>query len=180
MAYKITRNVVHTTGHNTKKFTDWVEQDISFMNDIQPLYPALTENNYYNIINERNSLVDPLSVWENLFLGSPGFISYTYNYDGIPQYFGVTSITQEFLFNDQESYAAWQVQENALGDIRLSNWALSLEEKYIDYANVRTEGKQLINLDNGTTSDMSVIKYLTTKYYILRETQLSVIHSIVE
>jgi len=180
MAYKITRNVVHTTGHNSKKFTDWVVFDVSFSNDILPLYPTLTENIYYNIIDERNSLVEPLSMWENLFLGSPGFISYTYNYDGIPQHFSVTSISQEFLFSDQESYAAWQVQENAKGDIRLSNWALSLEEKSTDFSNIRIEGKQLINLANGTTSDMSVAKYLTTKYYILRETKLSISHSIVE
>ena len=46
MAYKITRNVVHTTGHNSKKFTDWVVFDVSFSNDILPLYPTLTENIY--------------------------------------------------------------------------------------------------------------------------------------
>lgn len=180
MAYKITRKLDHIIGNTMNSFTNWVTYEVTYDNMIQPLYTTLSESDYYEIINEFISLIEPLSSWGNFFIGSPGFIGYSYNFNGIPEYPSVTDFTQEFLFDNKESYAAWQVQENAKGNIRLSNWALSLEEKSTDFSNTRIEGKQLINLANGTISDMSVIKYLITKYGILRETQLSVIHSIVE
>lgn len=179
MSYKITRSVVHNTNHNMQKFVDWILYDVSFVNDITPLYPTLTENDYYTVINEFSFLIEPLSSWENFFTDTSGFVSYSYSFNGIPQYLGVTDYEQEFLFTDQESYNAWQLQENTKGNNRISGWKASLEEMSINYSNVSIEGNQMINADTGETSEMSVINYLRTKYFTLRGTQVSIIHSIV-
>jgi len=175
MSYKITRNVVHTTNHNLQRFFDWVN-DLSFTNDIRPLYLMLAENDYYKIINEYASLVEPLSIWRKFFNVDSGFIDYSYNFNGIPEYPGVTSFTQEFFFTNQDAFNLWQSQENEKANNRISGWKPPLEEMYIDYANVRIEGTQMIN--NGETTDLTVIGYLRTKYFILRKTQISVVHSI--
>lgn len=177
MAYKITRNVVHNINHSTHRFVDWIIYNISFNDDIQPIYPSVTEQEYYSILNDFSSLIEPLSGWENFFTDTPGFLSYSYNFNGIPQYLGVTDYEQEFLFTDQESYNAWQLQENEKGDTRVSKWKASLEEKSIDYNNVRLEGTQMINSITGDTFDMPIVKYLSTKYFILRKTQLLIVHS---
>jgi hypothetical protein len=179
MAYKITRNVVHNINHSTHRFVDWIIYDVSFINDIQPIYPSVTEQEYYSILNDFSLLIEPLSGWEGFFTNTPGFVSYSYNYNGIPENTGVTNYTQEFLFTDQESYIVWQLQENEKGDTRLSKWRASLEEKSIDYNNVIIEGTQMVNSIIGDTIDMSIVKYLSTKYFILRKTQLSIVHSII-
>lgn len=179
MAYKITRSVVHTINHNMYRFVDWCMYDVSFINDIQPLYPSVTEQEYYSILNELSLLTEPLSWYSNLFTDSSGFIDYSYSVNvevGNP---GVTDFTQEFLFADQQSYLDWQLQEDEKSNARLSKWNFSLEEKSIDFSNVSIEGNQMINASTGETSDLSIVKYLGTKYRILRKTQVSVIHSTV-
>jgi hypothetical protein len=178
MSYKITRSVVHNTEHNVHKFVDWILYDISFTNDIQPLYPNLSENDFYTIINDFSYLIEPLSSWENLFTGSAGYISYSYTFNGIPEYPGVTDYTQNIVFSDSASYAAWQLQENTQSQTRVSGWQLPLEEKIIDYSNMRLEGIQLINNLTGETTNLSVVKYLSSKYFILRQTLVSVVHTI--
>jgi len=179
MPYKITKSLVHTTNHNMLRFIDWIQYEISFVNDIQPLYPTITEVDYYTIINEFNSFIEPLSGYINLFTESSGFIDYSYSFNGVPDHPGVTDFTQEFLFADQQSYSDWQLQENEKSNTRLSKWKFSLEEKSIDFANVSIEGNQMINAVTGETVDLSIVRYLGTKYYILRGTQVSIVHSTV-
>jgi hypothetical protein len=175
MSYKITRSVVHTTNHNLQRFFDWVN-DLSFTNDIQPLYLTLNENDYYKIIDEYASLVEPLYKWRKFFDVDSGLIDYSYTFNGIPEYPGVTSFTQEFVFTNQDAYTSWQLQENEKANSRISGWTVALEDMYIDYSNVRIEGTQMIN--NGETTDLTVTGYLRTKYFVLRKTQISVVHSI--
>jgi len=177
MTYKITRNVVHTTNHNVYKFIDWIIYDISFTNDIQPIYPDVTEQEYYSMLNELSLLIEPLSGYSNLFTDSSGFIDYSYSFNGAIDHPSVTDFTQEFLFADQQSYAAWQLQENEKSSTRLSKWNFSLEEKSIDFDNISIAGNQMINAVTGDTSDLSIVKYLSTRYFILRKTQVTVIHS---
>jgi hypothetical protein len=179
MAYKITRSVVHNTNHNMHKFVDWIIYDISFVNDIQPIYPDVTEQEYYAIFNDLSLLVEPLSWYSKFFIDSPGFIDYSYSFNGVPDHPGVTDLTQEFLFDDQQSYVTWQLQENEKSNTRLCMWKFSLEEKSIDFSNVSIEGNQMVNADTGETSDLSIVKYLSAKYFILRNTKLSIIHTIV-
>jgi hypothetical protein len=151
--------------------------EMSFVNDIQPLYPNVTEQEYYSMLNELILLIEPLNRYSNLFTDSSGFIDYSYNFNGVTHYSGVTDFTQEFLFADQHSYSAWQLQENEKSKTRLSKWNFSLVEKSIDFSNVSIEGNQMINTITGETSDLSIVKYLGIKYFILRKTQVTVIHS---
>lgn len=177
MAYTIARHAVHKKGNNMDLFSYWIH-NISFPTEIQPLYPTITEQEFYAIVYDYSSFVAPLREWEKLFTGAPGFISYSYTFAGYPENPTVTSFSQEFVFSDIASYTQWQANENELSNTRLSGWCARLEENTIDYSNIIIEGTQMINTITGATTDLSVIQYLSSKYCMLRQTQLSIVHSI--
>jgi hypothetical protein len=185
MTYKITRNLSHRLVHTNegvviRRLTDWAFYDVSFSDKIQSLYPTLSEDDYRLVLAEWKDLIAPLVGWIKFFTGVEGFISYDVTYDGWDQYQTITSSEQTFLFADQESYAAWQLQENQRSANSLCKWRAALEESSIDYLNISINGTQMVNTLTGETSNMPVAKYLTTDYFIQRQTQISISHSVVE
>jgi hypothetical protein len=170
MAYTVLRTLTHRLSLDS--FTTWCIYDISYENEIQPLYPELTKTRYRQIINEALSLMNPLSVWTDLFSETPGFIEYSYHLDVSP-----SGYVQEFKFTDKASLDAWQEKEDQRSANRLSKWRCYLGVRSIDYANFTLEGTQLINNITNESTTLEVFKYLSSRYFILRETNILVEHS---
>jgi hypothetical protein len=176
MAYNITRTVDHATGDYLDTFFNWAENGYTVPSDVQLLYPEIDQTNYFAGINQLKNLTDPLSQWENLFTGTPGFINYSYTVNGFPV---AINFTQVFSFANEESYLAWQSQEQDLGKNRILGWSAALEEKTIVFSNQRLEGKEMIDNITGTsTGALPLGRYLGFKYFTLRGTTLSVTHSV--
>jgi len=176
MSYTITRTVEHSTIDDLDTFFNWAENGFIVPADVQLLYPEITETNYFAGLSEQKNLIDPLSQWELLFNGTPGFINYSYTSNGYPV---VLNFTQTFNFVDEASYLAWQSQETELGKNRILGWSAALEEKTIVFSDQRIEGKEMINNNTGTsTGPLPLGRYLGYKYFTLRGTTLSVTHSV--
>jgi hypothetical protein len=175
----VSHQLAHTSdGAVIPRLTDVIFDETSFANEIQPLYPNLTADSFASTVIEWRNLIEPLSGHIKFFIGSTGFISYNFAFNGWEQYETVTDYEQIFLFDDQAAYSAWQLQEQEKGNNRISKWYLNLEEKSINFNDIVIQGTQMIDTVNGETSDMSLVKYLTTKYFILRKTQFLTKHVI--